>query len=279
MTAFEKNKTVYKQDGTEYIYDHTVGEYAFVHPIVIVQTTSYYGDDYEEHEDVASHLVRIKESELSPHPWIAKINADTQKALDEQNAKLDEVKSQIGDAAISLQEMKRELSDFEKAAKTRPDLTLVLDFVMGRVTHCVTGSEYSGYKVITLEEALESRAQYDSGLKLVTFYGDQKKATARLNQYSDGSGGNYEIYPFKSEKEALAFIENMKAERGRILEASTDEKERNNALSFLERQGGDLPEVAIKLIEDRLQKQKENAVKTAQESLDKALAMSVTVND
>lgn len=270
---FRKGQTVYKQDGTEFCFDHVVGDYAFCHPIVIIQTTNYTGDDFEEHEDIAGHLVRVKLDELSSNPWIAKINEDTKAAMAEAQSKLDDIKSQIGDAAISLQEMKRELHDFEKAAKTRPDLSLVLDFVHGRITHCAVGSEHYGYKVMPLKDALTYNDRYDKGLKLVTFFGDQGRAVARMNRYSDGSGSDFDIFPFKSEAEGLEWIEKRKNELADMWRNAPDDASKNKALNQLKSQGGKLPDDVVKHISEGMAKAKEERVKLARQELEKAMAL------
>lgn len=99
---FNKGDTVYTQDGTNYYFDHVAGEHGYVSPIIIIQTANYHGDDFEEHEEVADHMIPIHLSRLSKTPWVRKIHEETTEALAEKKQVLDDLNRQIGAARTEL---------------------------------------------------------------------------------------------------------------------------------------------------------------------------------
>lgn len=74
-------------------------------------------------------------------------------------------------------------------------------FINGEITHYVE-LHYSGIKIIDFEN---SRANFgDNELKLLTLFGESGgNLTWKLNEYADGSGGNYKIIPCVSYEDAL----------------------------------------------------------------------------
>ncbi len=118
---FKQGDTVYTQDGTQYYFDHAAGDHGYVSPIIIIQTTNYHGDDYDEHEEVADHMIPIKLTSLSKTPWVRKIHEETKQALDEQRAILNDIQGQIGAARTELRasEQKVEARGIELETQAR----------------------------------------------------------------------------------------------------------------------------------------------------------------
>ena len=106
---FKQGDTVYTQDGTQYYFDHAAGDHGYVSPIIIIQTTNYHGDDYEEHEEVADHMIPLKLTSLSKTPWVRKIHEETKQAVDEQRAILNDIQGQIGAARTELRASEAQL--------------------------------------------------------------------------------------------------------------------------------------------------------------------------
>lgn len=102
MTDFKQGDTVYTQDGTQYYFDHAAGDHGYVSPIIIIQTTSYHGDDFDEHEEVADHMIPLKLTGLSRTPWVRKIDQDTVAAHAAGKAVLDDINTKIGAARTEL---------------------------------------------------------------------------------------------------------------------------------------------------------------------------------
>lgn len=111
---FVNGDTVYTQDGTNYYFDHIAGDHGYVRAIIIVQTTSYHGDDFEEHETESDYLVPIHISKLSKTPWVWKIHQETADAVAEKQTALDALSKQIGAARVELATTK---ADCESQAK------------------------------------------------------------------------------------------------------------------------------------------------------------------
>ena len=162
--SFEKGQRVYTQDGTEYEFDHEAAGYALVAPIILVQTTNYRGDDFEEHEEVADHLVRFKAESISGDPWVKKIHDETKTALEEKKEKLSVVQREIGEAETALRMKKRELEDFEKSVKAEveeiaaanPELKAFRQFV-GRDRVFFLSRSSNGFGVRLGEETTASK--------------------------------------------------------------------------------------------------------------------------
>lgn len=95
--------TRYLPTGEAVVVDHIVGDAAYVHPIIVVQTTSYRGDDFDEEEVPADHLIMVSASKLSAQPPLT--------ALQTEVAAL---KGQIADLGREKEAEKRDLSALRK---------------------------------------------------------------------------------------------------------------------------------------------------------------------
>ena len=92
----------------------------------------------------------------------------------------------------------------KSAANGLPD-TLV-KFLNGEITHLVI-DQYK-YSIETLVDAVSPNDRYDDDIKLITLFGRSKgELEFRINDYSDGSGGNKTILPCGSFQEAKIALE------------------------------------------------------------------------
>ena len=73
-------KTYYLPNGAKVTLDHIHEGMAFVYPMMVTQTI--YGDDVEEHEHEADHLITLPASLLSKKPPVASLEEETQKLQD-----------------------------------------------------------------------------------------------------------------------------------------------------------------------------------------------------
>lgn len=94
---------------------------------------------------------------------------------------------------------------------------LICSFLSGNITHIVTYNRWGGPEIVNCKEPgwLNFHDKYDSGLKLLTLFGrDDGTLQWKINQYSDGSGGYTEIFPFNSYESAreklIEFLESEK---------------------------------------------------------------------
>ena len=120
MEQFKQGDTVYTQDGTNYYFDHVAGDHGYVSPIIIIQTTNYHGDDYDEHEEVADHMIPVPLTKLSKTPWVRKIHEETAEAIAEKQKALDELSRKIGAAHTELRmaeaDLQKRAVDLERDA-------------------------------------------------------------------------------------------------------------------------------------------------------------------
>ena len=85
------------------------------------------------------------------------------------------------------------------------DIETVADLLTGKVKFVVTHS----YGVPKLQEYEKFKIHYDRDLKLITLFGcTDGRLQFRINSYSDGSGGNENVFFFKDKESAIEkFIE------------------------------------------------------------------------
>lgn len=136
-------------------------------------------------------------------------------------------KPPIAEKAAEVRELQQEIARLEKAAKTLRDaiqhdqavalekraammqwdgLTTLQDFLAGRITHIVTGTDFGGLEIKELGEALKPQGarSYDRDLRLVSLFGDSKgDLNWRINSYRDGSGSWRNFTPCHSHEAAL----------------------------------------------------------------------------
>lgn len=114
-----RGQTVYTIAGTELAYSHTHGDRAYCHPIVINQITNYRGDDFEEVEVEADHLVDMPLKNVFTRPPLDKVHAETVAAVAEKKAKLKELDADIGTATRAKHQAERDLEEFQRDAEKR----------------------------------------------------------------------------------------------------------------------------------------------------------------
>lgn len=112
---FECGQKLYMHDGTSVIFDHIVGEDAYVSPIitVMIQTMDYRGDDVNEEEDeeVAAHFIKVPLNKLTSVKPLNVLDAE----IAEKRAVLDALKADtmqaIRDGNRAVRDVKQELVD------------------------------------------------------------------------------------------------------------------------------------------------------------------------
>lgn len=95
--------TRYLPTGEAVLVDHIVGDAAYVHPMIVVQTTNYNGEDYDEDEIPADHLIMVSASKLSAQPPLTALQAEVAA-----------LKEQIADLGREKEAEKRDLSALRK---------------------------------------------------------------------------------------------------------------------------------------------------------------------
>lgn len=100
---FVHGDTVYGPNGAALIFNHEHEGVAYCHPMMVVQTTNYRGDDFEEHEVATEHLVALPLRSITPEPPVAMLASEV-KAL----------RSQIADLNAEKQTLSKSLSDLRR---------------------------------------------------------------------------------------------------------------------------------------------------------------------
>lgn len=110
----KKNDRVYAQDGRQFCFDHIVGDFALCAPFFMVQILNHDGTDFDEVEEVAEHLERLRLSTISKKPWVASIHEETGQAIEAKRVEIAKIQAEAGAAMTALNVAKGELRDFEK---------------------------------------------------------------------------------------------------------------------------------------------------------------------
>jgi hypothetical protein len=198
---FEKGDTVYTPDGTNYYFDHQAGHHGYVSPIIIIQTTSYHGDDFDEHEEVADHMIPIELTRLSKTPWVRKVHEETAAAVKEKQAVLDDINKQIGAANTEMRDTKQRLEAHRKDLEQQT-IILARRFQWVKDFMRLIGEDETA--VLTLGEGVPYQCKpHDIRLKMDT---EDKNKWHYLGMYDDGEE---HLRVFATEDEAKRHVWNL----------------------------------------------------------------------
>ncbi|MBX3490855.1 hypothetical protein [Parvibaculum sp.] len=196
---------VYTEDGRRCIYAGEIDGQKFVRFLISDKET---GDEWPS--DRLTPVARVLTSE-PVETYGPKI--------EEQLATLNELRSEVQNAKSELSEIGRNKAAAEKEATRYPDISLMVDFIEGRITHIVKAS-YDAPEIATTAEALPYLDNYgrNNGLKLLAIHGHEddggrRRVNFHLNQYYDGSGIDTLVYPAHSEDEARQIVRRLFDER------------------------------------------------------------------
>lgn len=106
MPEFKKGQSVYDTSGYKYLYSDKASDGHYVNKITLIQTTSYSGDDFDEHEE-RGELIVLKE--VFSRPPKAKMN----KQIKELSAKKAELSSMVCDLQREERAIKRSINDYQ----------------------------------------------------------------------------------------------------------------------------------------------------------------------
>jgi hypothetical protein len=160
------------------------------------------GRTYEDEDEVFFEGTRVVSKVYDQAPTEA-IDARIRALLDREKTLLDII------AALHIEHVTamRDADARLKYLKQFEPLAFIEDFIQGRITHFVI-CDYSKVMIKAREEALSTKDDYDrwsKELKLLTLFGRANGCLQwRLNRYSDGSGGNTDVFPCTSLESAQA---------------------------------------------------------------------------
>lgn len=195
----ELNSEVFTEDGRRAIYAGQIDGQHFVR-ILLGRDDEEYG--YEEWPadkltPVSRVLLTAPEERYAP-------------AIEAAKADLEALRSQISTARNSVSELQAQERTLNAAIAKFPALGTAIDFLEGSITHVVVAPTYAKLEVMPLSDYLTMTNDYGrkEGLKLLCLFGvdDRRGIRWSVNRYYDGSGSWTEVFPFKSEAEALAYV-------------------------------------------------------------------------
>lgn len=140
MTEFKRGQAVYDVSGYEYLYSDRASDGHYVNKITLIQTTSYMGDDFDEHQE-EGELVFIKE--VFSKPPKKKLNAEikalaaTKKELADCVYDLERTKKSIVSETVKVKEA------LEIQLKSYPHHKMFLHLVNGGDIVIVDTSDWS----------------------------------------------------------------------------------------------------------------------------------------
>jgi len=91
MTEFKSGEVLYLDNGAKVTLDHIHNGMAFVYPMVVTQTATYHGDDFDEYEYEADHLISVKATTLHRAPPLESLSKEVS-GLKEQIKELQHTK-------------------------------------------------------------------------------------------------------------------------------------------------------------------------------------------
>ena len=180
-----------------------------------------YDDATEEYFDEYPICVNKKDLyDSAPVPMIDKQVASKLEHIESLNKKIEKLNSSLREVSKKVYRKNAEFCSMQQDFEKNDALKRVLDFVNGGITHIVTIG-WSGKPIIHTRAEYFKHDDYGRDVKLLTLYGKSNgDITWKLNQYSDGSGCDYEVYCFKSEDDARKFcqeyFDGLKPEKARI---------------------------------------------------------------
>lgn len=199
MSGAQVGSEVFTEDGRRAIYAGEIEGQHFVR-ILLGRDDDEYG--YEEWSaDKLTPVSRVLAT--APEECFAP-------AIEAAKADLEALRSQISVMRESVSELQAQERAVQSAIAKFPALGTAVDFLEGSISHVVVAPNYGELKVSTFSDYLTMTNDYGrkEGLKLLCLFGvnDRKECRWSVNRYYDGSGSWTEVFPFKNEADALAYI-------------------------------------------------------------------------
>lgn len=230
--TFSPDQTVYLPDGREAVYVMQNGEQHLVR-VIKHADGDYEEPPYEYPDEKITAAIKVYAS-APVDVWDKQVFAKREQVSD--------LDRELGKKRAEIRLAENNKIAMEKAAAKYPCIQQALDFIEGRITHVVKWGSYGAATIHTMPEAFESvdtwggRKRHE-GMKLLSLFGTDERGKSvgwGLNQYRDGSGSpTMQIWPFKSEDEARAKIEELLSEAFTAWR-SGDEKWRSNVIGVNE---------------------------------------------
>jgi len=258
----EKESECWLPDGRKAVYAGEIDGQKFVR--IIRSTDDEYG--YEEWLD--ERLIAVGQVYASEPQ---EVYGQQTKAAQDRITSLRTEADAIRDELSKLKDRKQEV---EQAAKLYPDISRVIDFIEGHITHAVELCSRTGPKVMTIDEALVNidEGKREPSMKLLALFGNQKSIHWGINRYNDGSGSWTKIVPANGLDEVRQIITDAAT---KAIEEFRSGKEKQIHIVARFGQGEyavTLPEDIQKAISDKAEAAKTARIAKAEKELAKARA-------
>ncbi len=201
--------TLYDKAGTAFAPDHEADGKVYVRPMirVVMQSTSYSGDDFHESEDFepAPYLIAMDRADLFDAPPIKQVNADiaaaraTLKGIHAEASKEERrIRAERNAAENELRAAQRQLDEWMANHRPMAELGKLLD---GQVLYPLSVSENHYHKGRNIPRIPNMK---DIG-RLEVFAGDFEKGQAwKFKRYlSDIYGSPFRFYDTDAERSAV----------------------------------------------------------------------------
>lgn len=160
---------------------------------VVNPVVAYDRGDGDVEEDIdENHVTVIKNLYLSVDDVFAP-------EVEEYKSQVNELKDEIKRLEEEVENRKGERRMYDVLCSQHDALKNLFDFIEGKVSHYVEVPSYGVAKIYEREEAKETIFKREGKQRLLSLFGKSNGDLQwRINQYSDGSGSYYKVYPCKS---------------------------------------------------------------------------------
>lgn len=177
------------------------------------------GDFTQEGEYLGDELVPVKTLYAEPptHVYDKQITQLIERC-EVQETRLEELNNKLNLSAQTLREVEQTTIRAKEAAKKYDCIQTAIDFLEGKITHCVVVPAYTAANIQTVEEAFKVE---DDGYhskrdkRLLALFGRDRpegmQVVWRVNRYCDHSGDWTDIYPCRSQEEAQTLLQSFAA--------------------------------------------------------------------
>jgi len=156
------------------------------------------GEDFIVTSLLDKPLMTWKEKQLT------EIEESYDKRKSEYTIKTRTLKNEYSNLLTKLGEKNKFIRNYIKSENTMKVFNFVNDILTGKIKYMVNDWFYK-IKILEYDEFIASYG----GIKLLTLLGsDNGNLEIKINQYSDGSGGNDTYHFFKTKEEAFNYIKN-----------------------------------------------------------------------
>lgn len=191
--------------GEKVVVQHIIGTSAYVSPVFITQVSNYAGDDFEEHEEEANHIICVNASSLSKTAPVSALS----KEVVALRAQIKELNSQITEGRKELSQMRRDEAELMRHIRERKTKEPCFD----RIVKLMNGEKMIALSVPSWQYRCDMPKRLDTDdaavLQLVHRGGGKFGWAGRWNRTHDRFSGERDTHIvefFETEEDAQEFV-------------------------------------------------------------------------